>query len=782
MDPHSDEAAANYGIKLGDPPEDTYMGTVDGMYSMPAAYIPPLEAEPGNSASASGIEDANWNAGSEEIDAMFSADPMQVDAPVTACIHLTRFLEMAQKSWEPSAAEAKAMADRTRKFQEFLAEKASKRGAPAAPSGDFAATQKKAASAAESGESRCARQDIRFTLSESMFFQAFDDCEPARRLLEKRGCTVTADVRSFIRSFTTVISYVRGDTSEPVKCSLASKPEHVKETEFSVVFELRPEQVETVMKLLAITVRHGAVVNAAEMGYGKTPITVALMNILMELGFIDTALIIAGSQLQANWTRVIDNMGAGSQLQETFIVNSENIKQRSLPYHIAASKAARKFVMISASLFNSIDNAPFLRDISEASRKYARVFDEFHTNGRKDTTPNDVAGQGLDNAKATVLVTATPVISGVLGKEETTLINFIAPRVDTRTQSDLLAKSKRGELIEPRAKMTRVIDTRNLHQDEKLRIFKLLSVMAEKPGKAGQRCSPPPAIYSVRVQRTTQGTSSDAIRKEMHGNNEYFGHSQRLLAMLRSAIIAIRINEARFRSGADTKFRCALIVVNNIQCLRDMKVALDKVGMPSVEIHGSIPRGDREKNIYRLETESGLTGLGTPAMCCNGLNLQNVSVLLISALGYVVPLDLQLFARVDRRGQEVSPVILAFTSGAVDERAASISQAKDESTMPFYEVHPGTGKAVDSRPMLRNLDDDDIEPMLWGMYAAKDAGHTLNGDCFAPHYLTGLQPPASEQEWAALTTSLKACKFSLPIVSLATTLAMLFSQDDPATA
>lgn len=679
---------------------------------------------------------------------------------------LREFLQMAQKSLKPGSLEREEIGKKKKEFAAFQAERAAKkqRKSEEGVTGPYGSMKKPTPAEVHATEFGRVVKDIELSLEKEVFFHSPEFNHIIERVKGKYP-SVDTELLKLIRSISTIVTY-EVDGNECTR-PLYYKPDSVSEPDCYVNFELRDCQKKTVLKLLKLLFRHSAVINAPEMGYGKTYITVTLANILVELKVINTVVLLMPGQLVSNWVDTIAKLGEGGPAHEVFHVTKDNLKDRRLPFQIMSSKSVRKYVLFNSSCMNNPDNMEYLFGFQNAFGEYALVHDEFQDVNRNSTVPKSTREFSFAMKKYQILVSATAIMSGK--KDEVcNVLGLSRALVDTRLHTALARKFALGDLTEPREKHLQLVLPRNFSPEQNMEILKRLSVVAE-PGWADSQKIMPAAIYEVCVASSIDAKGKEVPpRRELHGNNVPFEVNQRLLALFRMACLAHQILGAMAVGGQRARVGSVLVVVENIEALKAMEEELRRLGFQAVAVHGGVPSEARYKNIKRLETEPGLIGLGTKGICCVGLNLQKyVEVMLLSSQSYVTQEDLQTAARIRRPGQTYNPLIIYAThQKKTDERVAMLALDKTMKTKPYYPVNPGTGQPVDIRAMHGVLTDAAIVPMLWGMMAAKDAGHTLNGRCFAPHHLTDLKPPAEQEEWDALMGLLTTTQISCPIKGL----------------
>jgi len=550
----------------------------------------------------------------------------------------------------------------------------------------------------------------------------------------------------------TIVGYDT-DYGECVTCPLSDLPPEVDRNHTVPVFTIRKYQTEAAIKVFKNLLNHRMSLLTFGVGWGKTNTALAAAIQMVKLNLANNVVIVSPNTLIEPWHDAIKEI-AGSD-HETFFVNCDTIKKLGHLLHgISQSKAALVFLIVSSSLLNDEGNTRALKTIFQQNDDVV-LHDEGHLDMRDPRKfPTSIYMEIFGDMR-NALVSATPLISGVPGKEETSTIAARGLVFDTRPAAEIRHDKPRQNIK---------VDPRGCSAVQLQKIVKALSV--DTPGDAN--LSPPSgAIYNIMVDPTAK---ANGPRMELFSHGLPWGENNRFLAAARFTLQSHLLQKGLEREGKIDKARNVCLMADNVTALNDMAHNFRNLGYGNdvVVVHGQLSKAVCDENVRRLLNEYGLIVLVTPGKCACGLNMQyTCSTLIFVCKNYVEHIDLQALGRINRYGQTEIPMAFFFKSGEDDKHVADLANAKMEATAAYYDHNPNT-KVPWSREPTRSITDAEIRVVVHGLYAAAQGGFTVNLPCAAPLHNSKLLPPATDEERARLKTHLKSwvCPEVIPPVPL----------------
>ncbi len=549
------------------------------------------------------------------------------------------------------------------------------------------------------------------------------------------------ELMRLIENRCTIVGYTTA-SDEYVTCSLSDLPPGVDRDDTVPVFTIRKYQTEAAIKVFKNLLNHRMSLLTFGVGLGKTVTALAAAIQMVKLNLANNVVIVSPNTLTEQWHDAIKEI-AGSD-HEIFFVNCDTIKKLGhLLYEISQSKAALVFLIVSSSLLNDEGNIEALKEIFELEEDVV-LDDEGHLLRRDPRKfPTSIYRKIFGGMRGKIGISATPLISGVPGKEETSAIAARGLEFDTRPAAETRCAQPRQNIK---------VDPRGCSAVQLQKIVKALSV--DTPGDAN--LSPPRgAIYKIMVNPTAK---ADGPRMELFSHGLPWGENNRFLAAARFTLQSHLLQKGLEGEGKIKKARNVCLMADNVTALNDMAENFRNLGYGNnvVVVHGQLSKAVCDENVRRMLNEFGLIVLVTPGKCACGLNMQyTCSTLIFVCKNYTEHTDLQALGRINRFGQTEIPMAFFFFSGDDDKHVADLANAKMEATAAYYDHNPNT-KVPWSREPIRSITDAEIRAVVHGLHAAAQGGFTVNLQCAAPLHNSKLLPPATDEDHARLKTHLRS--------------------------
>jgi len=519
-------------------------------------------------------------------------------------------------------------------------------------------------------------------------------------------------ITSFAQSVIENLAHSTCDTSEHgvIRAILAEKVPSL--YEHQVMYAMRARQV---MK------NHKMVVVGLKMGGGKTATTLAMLEIMLALKEIDSAIITAPLLIAQNWIYEIKRLNLATE-DQVCRISVKELKDPAFIKRFRARPTQAKFIVILVSAFMDYECLPGLTGLCATGTKTkVLVIDESQKYHRGEMSiPATIwATLALNRSHnlMTALVTSTPVTTK--GKESKHILKHGGVRTFVKAPGHLATNPCDGSAGCSGKRETMQLDIDSLSDWETQKILLAHTVFTDPALESGVVEPPPPVVAYIR---TRDGAFAQAQRLSRRRQRLCIlnGHGTSMLDHPK-AELAIEAGYEWLRQHPEES---VMLVLENVNGINELAAQMrDELGGKVLVFHSRMPDEEVIQNLDKAMYTGGNLIIATPQAIAEGLNLPKVTCAFVMTETYLRTWMIQIRARMWRPPQKRPPLLFIMVSGEGNfhDRVRTLADEHDREVQGYY----GSSKAGNSgeKPFseLEQIDLDKVPALLAGYRALAEA-------------------------------------------------------------
>jgi hypothetical protein len=519
-------------------------------------------------------------------------------------------------------------------------------------------------------------------------------------------------ITSFAQSVILNLAHSTYDTSEhdAMRAILAEKVPSL--YEHQVIYAMRAKQV---------IKNHKMVVMGLKMGGGKTATTLAMLEIMLALKEIDSAIITAPLLIAQNWIYEIKRLNLATEDQVCRIPVKE-LKDPAVIKRFCVRLTKAKFIIILVSAFMDFECLPGLTGLCATGTKTkVLIIDESQKYHRGEMSiPATIwATLALNRSHnlMTALVTSTPVTTK--GKESKHILKHAGVRTFIKAPEHLATNPCDGSAGCSGKRETMQLDIDSLSDWEAQKILLAHTVFTDPALESDVVVPPPPVVAYIR---TRDGAFAQArkLGKRRQRLCILNGHGRSMLDHPK-AELAIEAGCEWLRQHPEES---VMLVLENVKGIDELAEEMQReLGGKVLVFHSKIRDEEVIQNLDKAMYTDGNLIIATPQAIAEGLNLPKVTCAFVLTETYLRTWMIQIRARMWRPPQKRPPLLFIMVSGEGNfhDRVRNLADEHDREVQGYYGASKAGNSADKPFSELEQIDLDKVPALLAGYRALAEA-------------------------------------------------------------